>query len=758
MPFRQLLALFFFCFIVLEQSSAQDSLFVDWARNLDLNQASYQGANAALGDDNSIYVVTMADRFFDNFEKDEIQLYGTKQDIWISKYDEIGGRVWVQQIRDSANSVASFVAVHDDVVLVSGSTNGWRSFADNTNGDTIPGGSPVAWFIALYDANTGDLIKQVDVPFNYVLSGFDFDNQGNIWLISNMNAEVDIDFTSEVELVNYSTHPNFTGTFALPDMLLVKMDQEFNLLQYKQFPCYGKVQPRHLSISGNDVWVAADYQSSIETDTIVFNQDTALISPSNDRDLMIHLDTSMNVLGALILDELATINGLSAVDGDLIFSGTYGLSFSGLVDTTLNTSLLTNAWGIYDGNSLSYFGTSDELTAKGKRNGNYLLNDSDQKIVVKSGTNVTLQNLEPIGLNDLSHGITLLQNKVSGDLGFYGQFFFDLNLGTEDRPYLLHGPALGTMSDTYFGLISSDCPGGIVDSTEYSSPQIQCGIHLVDEQIDVRGHGLRYQWYNTRKQDSLVDVVGFDRCGYAQYILGVTGKRLEYQWCVETQSIEGVYVVHIEDGCKNTFQTDTISIKSYGKPEILGATAISDTAFQTGDTLVLDIAPIPGFDTIVYNWVKNDFFLYDFGRWTGTTTPHFELQGVGAQDAGIYRCFAFHPNCPEYVDKTVDLPIAIEGDTTVWNEWALGVSDLIPQDLVDVYPSVFDNELNIMKKTQSNEVYYQAVDLKGNLQKSGKVDFGRNVINSTGWPPGMYLLQIISETGFQQLKLVKENE
>ena len=116
--------LFFFLFLNLSLSFAQDSLFVDWARDLNLNQESYQKVEAVLGDDKSMYVVTMGSRFFDEFDQDEVQLYGTKQDIWITKYDSIGRRVWVQQIRDSANSVDTLVAIHQNTLLVSGSTNG----------------------------------------------------------------------------------------------------------------------------------------------------------------------------------------------------------------------------------------------------------------------------------------------------------------------------------------------------------------------------------------------------------------------------------------------------------------------------------------------------------------------------------------------------------------------------------------------------------------------------------------------------------
>ena len=740
------------------QAIAQDSIFVDWVRELNLNMQSYQSATAVLGDDNSVYVSVSANRFFDEYDKDILQLYGTKQDIWITKYTEYGERLWSQQIRDSANSGVTKMDVFEEVVLLFGTTGGWKSFADLTGGDTIPGRSSVDPFLAIYNTKTGDLIKQVDVPEGLAIVDVQFDENGRIWLLATIGGEVDIDLGTGEQLMNYTTHPDFTGTFSQPDMALICLDQNFDLVRYEHFPCYGKVSPHQVSIDENNIWLRAFYLSSIETDTIVFNQDTALIDKSNDRGVLIHLDTMAVVTGALVLDESAQIYDIQAVGNELLFSGSYGLEISGLIDATLVSSSSPNAWAVYDGSELYYFEAANIIGVQGKIEEGYILSETGQDITVKSLSNETIQFIKPIGYNHLSFSLGVIQNPITENLAYAGAYYFDLNLGTEEYPLVIHGPELGTQRDFYFGLLATDCPDGIVDSTVYPETEIQCGIHSVDQELDIRGRGLRYQWYNTRKQDSLVDAEGFDRCGIAQFIRGATGKRLQYQWCVEDQSIEGVYVVQVEDGCGNTFQTDTISIKSYGEPEVKGNTVINGIEWKTGDTLILEVTPVEGFDTVVYNWAKNDFFLYDFGRWVGTTSPRFELNGIGAQDAGLYRCYAFHPSCPEFAGKNIDLPIDITGDTTVWDEWALGVADLVPQDLVEVYPSVFDNELKIIKTSQSHDVFYQAVDLKGKVHQSGRLNFGRSVINSSEWPPGVYLLQVKSEIGFQQLKLVKEHE
>lgn len=743
---------------VVYNTKAQDPLFVDWGRELNLNAQSYQGGMIALGDDNSVYVGVFNNRFYDEFDKDELRLGAKKQDVWIAKYDEFANRVWTQQIRDSANAGITAIEVFENIVMVSGSTNGWRSFEDLSGGDTIPGRSPVDPFIALYDATTGDLIKQIDVPIGLAINDLQFDENGRIWVAATIGNEVDIDLGNGEELVNYTTHPDFTGTFAQPDLVMICWDQEFNLIRHKQFPCYGNASLTKMSIAGNNIWTKTRLTSSVSNDTLVFNQDTAIISTSGYRQLLFQMDTLTAIKGALIARNNTEIHGIHAVDDEVLFSSGKLYDISGLVDTLLPVVNLNYAWAIYDGQDLFYYPTSTFTSVSGKIGTNYLVSESTQRIRLKSKSNELIHEIAPIGYNHLSFGIGAVQNPYTQEVAYGGRYYFDLNLRTVDRPLIIHGPEIGTQSDFFFGLLATGCNGGIVDSTIYSEPETQCGIHSVDKTVDIRGKGLSYQWYNTTKKDSLVSVNWFDACGFAQYIRGANNKRLEYQWCVANSSIEAEYVVQVEDACGNFFQSDTITINSYGEPEVLGNTIITDFEFETGDTLILDVLPVEGFDTVVYNWAKNDFFLYDFGRWVGTTTPHFELQGIGAQDAGIYRCYGFHPGCPDYVGKSIDLPIAIEGDTTVWNEWALGVADLVKQDLVEVYPSVFTTQLIIKQKSKSHQLSYQAIDLQGVVQAEGQLMNSQTVLGSESWPSGMYLLRVASEKGVQQLKLVKEND
>ena len=288
------------------------------------------------------------------------------------------------------------------------------------------------------------------------VTDFDFDTQNTIWLLASITDSLDIDLGSGTEIIRTTNHPDFTGTYAQAEMVLLSLDHQFNLLDYEHFACYGPIKPLELSIVNNNVWLSANYLSNIEVDTLVFNQDTAFISPTNDRQLMIHLDTLMNFQGALILDQQATINAICAVDDELLFSGTPTSTISGLVDSTFTSSNSNFTWGRYDGTSIYYYNSSVEYWVKGKRKGRYLLNQGNQMITLKSVSNETLQNIKPIGYNSLSYGVTtLLQNKVSEELGFFGRFYFDLNVGTIDRPLTLHGPDLGTKHDVYFGMLAS---------------------------------------------------------------------------------------------------------------------------------------------------------------------------------------------------------------------------------------------------------------------------------------------------------------
>lgn|GEM_PF-2075679 len=342
-----------------------------------------------------------------------------------------------------------------------------------------------------------------------------------------------------------------------------------------------------------------------------------------------------------------------------------------------------------------------------------------------------------------------------GHLYTYGMVRGKLNFGTDEWPILItDGTENAGSQDHYFGRFSDKCKP-IADSTLYPKEEVQCGVLVMEREVDIRGSGLKMRWVNERKSRKMVDAEWFDSPrGIQQFIRGATSDFFRYQWDVQKGAIEGVYKVEVKDACGDSFISKPIILKSYGEPTVHSTTIVRD--YIVGDTFKMWAVPDTNFEAMKYAWVKGEFFMFDWGPIKGTADTAFSINGLTGDHSGIYRLVSYPPQCPDYFFESLPYPLLVNTSDTVNKDWQLNAKQM-DRILENIYPNPVEDELHLNFSNFPYSGDLAIYDIKGRCIEKRTFSPEDLKINSRLWKPGVYMLKLQIHDQLLIRKLIKLN-
>lgn len=725
--------------------------FIDWVKHLPTWTTASQGNSVIVDKQGNFYVLNNIQGSGMDMDP-SLQVFNvtTKKftDALLSKYTPDGKRIWSQLIIDSLNCQLGLSLVNDKYVFVTGSVTGWiNPEYYNNGGDTIqnPGRQSV---LMTYDVDSGHFVDILYHAPDFSVSIRE-DND-KYWVAGRYYDTVDIDPTSGVLNIYPDTNEDFSNFF------VAQLDSNFNVLNHTTFITRNSLYFTHFNIGDSTINLGFQInRRSTTPDIEVFGNDTLTLNGSHAAIIKLHKNLTLK--NHYLFNNSCQITGYNFTNDEFYVSGENLYFIKGSLDTVFPSTV--NKFRLRVNDSVKTIDDGgDRLDIIGKKQNKYLYLTEGFDIQLRDSTTDTVE----YQYTNFSDSYTFANTPrkgvgyMNGYLYFIGGVTNMVNLGTTNYPLLLRSTTGAPRHDFFFGLFSDSCKP-IADSTIYPSEKITCGVLVLKEEVDVKGNGLRYHWVNTRTNDTLVDVEWFDSQNFiAQFIRGANTSYLSYQWDVEYGAINGEYIVDIVDGCGNTYQTDTIIVRAYGIPSVYNLSA-GLVSKNIGDTLSLIAQPDPDFDTLKYYWVKDNFFMFNFGHLSGTSTTNLLIDSLVTNNSGQYWCVSYHPLCPNYYYESGVTYLTVADDTSGnWDDWGTASINNNHQDFIGIsHATLFNTEL-VINNNQSNSLQGKFFNLNGEEVKSFNLN-GRTTLNTANLANGMYLLTIKSKDVIYAKKVIKTN-